>query len=138
MTADIAPWQEPIEARYPDPALLDHPGIDQIRALIDGRGPKPPIHYLTGMKPTEVGLGSCTFVMPATPWLLAPQGLISVGTLAILADRPLRCALQSALSPRTAYATSELSLRALRPARAGETLIARGSLVHAGRSVGLS
>jgi uncharacterized protein (TIGR00369 family) len=70
--------------------------------------------------------------------MLAPQGLISVGTLAILADGPLGCAVQSALPPRTPFATSELSLRLLRPARAGGTLIARGALVHAGRSIGLS
>ena len=106
--------------------------------MISGRAPAPPISYLTGMHPTDVGLGAAAFSMPATEWLLAPQGLISVGTLAILADGPLGCAIQSALPPRTAYATSELSLRLLRPARAGGTLIARGALVHAGRSIGLS
>ena len=41
-----------------------------------------------------------------------------MGTLAILADGPLGCAVQSALPPATAYATSELSLRVLRPVRA--------------------
>jgi uncharacterized protein (TIGR00369 family) len=133
-----APWREPLEARYPDPALFGLPGIEQLRAILDGQAPKPPIHYLTGMRPTEVGLGTSAFSMPASRWLLSPQGLISVGTLAILADGPLGCAVQSALPPSTAYATSELSLRVLRPARADGILIARGTLVHAGRSLGLS
>jgi uncharacterized protein (TIGR00369 family) len=138
VTQDEAPWREPIHARYPDSALFGLPGVDQMRAHLDGRAPKPPIHYLTGMEPTEVGLGTSAFSMPATRWLLSPQGLISVGTLAILADGPLGCAIQSALPPLTAYATSELSLRVLRPARANGSLIARGTLVHAGRSIGLS
>src|SRR4051794_9080050 len=135
---EVAPWQAPIQARYPDEALFDQPGVEQLRAVISGRAPSPPISYLTGMRPTDVGLGTAAFSMPATEWLLAPQGLLSVGTLAILADGPLGCAIQSALPPRTAFATSELSLRLLRPARAGGTLIARGALVHAGRSIGLS
>jgi uncharacterized protein (TIGR00369 family) len=132
-----APWREPLDARYPDPALFALPGIEQLRATLTD-GPRPPIHYLTGMRPTEVGLGTSAFSMPATRWLLSPQGLISVGTLAILADGPLGCAVQSALPSLTAYATSELSLRVLRPARADGTLIARATLVHAGRSLGLS
>src|SRR3954449_3087809 len=119
MTGEVAPWQEPVHARYPDRALFDLPGVEQLRASVHGDVPSPPISYLTGMRPTDVGLGTAAFSMPATEWLLAPQGLLSVGTLAILADGPLGCAIQSVLPPRTAYATSELSLRLLRPARAG-------------------
>jgi uncharacterized protein (TIGR00369 family) len=138
MSVAPAPWGETLEARYPDPDLLRLPGIEQLRAFIDGRAPSPPIYYLTGMRPTEVGLGTSTFSMPATRWLLSPQGVVTVGTLAILADGPLGCAIQSALPPMTAYVTSELSMRQLRPAPKDGTLIARGSLVHAGRSLGLS
>ena len=58
--------------------------------------------------------------------------------LAILADGPLGCAVHSALPARTGYATSEMSLRLLRPARAGGTFVARATLVHAGRSLALS
>ena len=114
------------------------PGLEQVRALLDGVTPAPPVSHLLGMTVTEVGLGAATFAMPATPWLLSPQGLISVGTLAILADGPLGCAVHSALPAQTAYATSEMSLRLLRPTRAGGTLVARGTLVHAGRSLAVS
>jgi uncharacterized protein (TIGR00369 family) len=133
-----APWREQVVAAYPDPALFALSGIEQLRAFLDGRAPKPPIGHLTGMDLTDVGLGTAAFSMPASRWLLSPQGLISAGTLAILADGPLGCAVQSALPPATAYATSELSLRVLRPVRAGGTLVARGSLVHASRSLALS
>ncbi len=135
---DIAPWREPVRGGYPDPGLLGLPGVEQLRAFLSDGAPRPPISHLTGMAPTEVGLGTATFSMPASRWLLSPQGLISIGTLAMLADGPLGCAVQSALPVATGYATSELSLRLLRPARAGGTLIARGSLVYGGRSVALS
>jgi uncharacterized protein (TIGR00369 family) len=135
--SDAPPWQEPVRGDYPDPSLLARPGIDQLRALIDD-AIVPPIGHLTGMRLTDVGLASATFSMPASRWLLIPQGVISVGTLAILADGPLGCAVHSALPERTAYATSELSLRLLRPARADGMLIASGRLVHAGRSLALS
>jgi uncharacterized protein (TIGR00369 family) len=133
-----APWQEPVDAQYPGPELLREPGIEQLRAFFEGRAPLPPIHYLTGMRPTEVGLGTSAFSMPATRWLLNPNGLVSPGVLSILADGPLGCAVQTALPPMTAYATSELSIRQLRRAPTDGKLVARGSLVHAGRSTGLS
>ena len=135
---DQAPWREPVRGGYPDLALAGRSGLEQLRTLVEGRGPRPPISRLTGMALTEVGLAGATFAMPATPWLLSPQGVISVGTLAMLADGPLGCAVQAALPPATAYATSELSLRLLRPVRADGTLVARGRLVHAGRSLALS
>lgn len=112
-------------------------GVEQLRALIDS-GVSPPIGHLVGMALTDVALGGASFSMPATRWLLSPQGVISCGTLAILADGPLGCAVHSALPPATAYSTSELSLRLLRPARAGGVLIARATVVHAGRSLALS
>ena len=135
--ADTAPWQEPVRGSYPGLALLERSGIEQLRALMDD-AIVPPIGRLAGMELTDVGLAGATFTMPATRWLLSPQGLISVGTLAILADGPLGCAVHSALEPQIAYATSELSLRMLRPAHAGGTLVARGRLIHAGRSLALS
>ena len=136
--SERAPWREPVRGGYPDASLLGLAGVDQLRALVDRAGPRPPISHLTGMELTEVGLAGATFSMPATRWLLSPQGLISLGTLAMLADGPLGCAVHSALPAATGYATSELSLRLLRPARPGGVLTARGRLVHAGRSLALS
>lgn len=138
LAVDGAPWREPARGGYPPPASAELPGIEQLRALVDGAVPAPPVGRLMGMTLTDVGLGNATFSLPATRWLLSPQGLISVGTLAILADGPLGCAVHSALPARTGYATSEMSLRLLRPVRAGGTLVARGTLVHAGRSLALS
>ncbi len=131
-------WREPVRGGYPDPALFALPGIDQLRAMLDGRTPTCPLNHLVGMTLTEVGAGKATFTMPASPWLVSPQGIIAVGALAILADGPLGCAVQSALPPATGYTTSELSLRVVRPAQVGTVLTAKGHLVYAGRRVALS
>ncbi len=131
-------WREPVRGGYPDPALFALPGIDQLQASLDGRTPSCPLNHLVGTTLTEVGAGKATFTMPASPWLVSPQGAIAVGTLAILADAPLGCAVQTALPPGTAYTTSELSLRVVRPAQVGTLLTAKGRLVHAGRRIALS
>jgi uncharacterized protein (TIGR00369 family) len=77
--------------------------------------------------------------MPATGWLTSPAGWIQLGTLAILADGPLGCAVQTALPPATPYTTAEMSMTAVRPAGPDSgRLLARARLIHAGRSLGLS
>ena len=68
-----APWRERVAAAYPDPALFALSGIEQLRAFLDGRAPKPPIGHLTGMDSTDVGLGTAAFSMPASRWLLSPR-----------------------------------------------------------------
>ena len=131
-------WREPVRGGYPDPSLFALPGIEQLRASLDGRTPRPPVSHLFGTKLTEVGAGKATFTMPASPWLRSPQGGITIGMLAVLADAPLGCAVMTALPPATAYTTSELSLRAVRPVQVGTTLAAKGRLIYAGRTVALS
>jgi len=88
---------------------------------------------------TEAGPGTATFTMPATGWLLPPPGFLQLGALAILADGALGGAIQTALPAATPYTTSDLSMSFLRPALAdGGTLVARGRVIHAGRSLALS
>jgi uncharacterized protein (TIGR00369 family) len=91
-----------------------------------------------GLRLVEVGIGSAVFEMPLSGWLRAPQGGISIGPLAIVADAALGCAVQSGLPPATPFTTSELSLRMLAPAQPGETVVARGELLHARRRIALS
>ncbi|MDQ3940463.1 MAG: PaaI family thioesterase [Actinomycetota bacterium] len=133
-------WQEqPVRGEYPDMSVLALSGVEQMRWFLRAGGPRPPIHYLTGLRPTEAGVGSSAFVMPATKWLSSPQGLVSAGALAILADAVLGCAVQTTLPPATLYTTTELTINMLRPIAAdGGLLTARGSIVHAGKSVALS
>jgi uncharacterized protein (TIGR00369 family) len=133
-----AMWHEPVRGgRFP-PELFGLSGIEQLRLLIGGRVAPPPIGHLTGMRPTEVGPGNATFIMPITPWLRTPQGPVTGGAIAILADGPLGCAVQTILPPATPYTTSELSINMVRPVPMSGQLVARGRLVHGGRLLALT
>ena len=135
---DAAPWREPAVGAYWSASDRSLSGVELLRGEVDGRIPTSPIGHLTGLRAMDGAVGAATFSMPATPWLVGSQGLIAGGTLAILADSPLAAAICSALPPQTGLVTSELSLRFLRPVRAGGDLVAYGTLVHGGRSLGLS
>src|SRR5438132_4429780 len=88
-------WEEPVHGGWIPAQLIGLSGVEQVRLIMSGRLPPPPIRYLTGMRPTEIGVGSATFTMPITGWLRSPQGAINGGTIAIFADGPLGCAVQS-------------------------------------------
>jgi uncharacterized protein (TIGR00369 family) len=132
---------EPVRGAFFAPAILGLSGLEQMRAGIERRAiaPPPPMYHLTGMRPTAIGPGTSTFVMPSTGWLASPYGVITGGILAALADGPLGCSIQSTLPPGTPYTTSELSMSYLRPAFPdGRDLVAKGRVIHAGRSLALS
>lgn len=136
--APVEAWEEEVHGGTFPQELFGLPGVEQVRLITSGKVPLPPIHYLTGMRPTEVGVGSATFVMPLTGWLLTPQGLMTAGEIAILADGPLGCAIQTVLPSATGYTTTELSINMVRPVPRQGQLVARGRLVHGGRQLGLS
>lgn len=140
MATDPGPiWDEPVRGRTAEPGLLRLPGLEQLLHGIQGRTPAPPIHHLTGLRPSEAGIGRATFVMPATGWLQNPAGIFPGGVLAFLADAPFGAAVATGLPVGKVITTAELSMSFLRPATPSNgMLIARGSALHSGRSVGLS
>jgi uncharacterized protein (TIGR00369 family) len=126
---------EPVRGFVPDIGWLSLPGIERIRALLDGRVPRAPIQHLTGVRVVNVGHGSCTVVMPASPWFQTQMGFFPFGVTALVADFALGGSIGSALPPWTFPVTSEINLTYLRPLRlsAGK-LIGRGRLIEAGRN----
>lgn len=131
-------WREPPRGGYPDPAVLGLAGRERLERWRRDDALLPPVTHLTGAKPTGFGDGTAEAEMPASGWLLNSAGLISGGTLAIVADIAFGCAVETRLPAATPYTTAELSLTFLRPARRGATLGAHGQAIHVGRSVGLS
>ncbi len=65
---------EPVRGGIPGPGFLSLPGIERMRALMDGRAPRAPMQHLTGVRQVQVGHGSCTTVMPASPWFQTRRG----------------------------------------------------------------
>jgi uncharacterized protein (TIGR00369 family) len=133
---------EPVRGVYAyleHPGLLALPGLEQMRRFQRRELPYGPVYYLAGTSLDEVGPGTSTWRLPATPWLQSAAGMPTGGVLAFLADAALGGAIFTALPPGTILATSELSLNFLRPPSVDQgDIVARATLIQAGRSVGLS
>ena len=140
-------WRGPVRGGYPEPWMLSISGPERFRAWSRGAAPPPPLFHLTGAAFAGFGDGTSEAVMPASPWLANSVGLLSGGTLSILADIAFGCALETKLPAGVPYTTAELSLTFLAPVRPGPTtdpsrpggtLSAHGQAIHVGRSLGLT
>ena len=133
-------WEEPVRGSFGDLSSLNLPGIERMRVSTRSDAARPPIHFLTGLRPVEWGFGSSTFSMPVTPWLQTTvPGLMVGGIIAFLADGPLGTAIMTVLPPLAYMTTSDLSLSFLQPGTMESgTLLGRARLIHGGRSVALS
>ncbi len=130
---------EPVRGGFFVREAMGLSGREQMARAISGELPAPPIHHLTGMRPTEIGDGTSEFTMPASGWLTGPFGLIPGGMLAVLADGPLGASIQSTLPPYVHYTTAELSMSYLRPGPPdGRLLTSTGRAIHVGRTLALS
>jgi uncharacterized protein (TIGR00369 family) len=126
---------EDVRGSIAGPALLGLPGIDRIRAITTGDVPLSPVQRLTGLRPTQVSYGSCTVVLPASPWLQTQTGFFLSGVTALAADFALGGAIMSALPAGIVPVTSDLNFTYLRPIRLdAQRLIAQGKLIEAGRN----
>ena len=135
---ETAVWREEVRGSYPDRRLIALSGRQRLESWRRGLSPPPPLTHLTGARPTGFGTGTAEAEMPASGWLAASNGLITGGTLAILADIAFGCSVETELPRGTPYTTAELSLSFLQPTRPGGLLTAGGQAIHVGRSVGLS
>lgn len=130
---------EPVRGTFGDMSFLKLPGVEAIRHLVHADGPLPPIHHLTGLQPTEVGLAKVTATMPVTKWFEDSVGIVWSGIFPLCTDMPISLALYAGLPAGKFLTTSELSIHYLRPPTvASGRLIARAQAVYLGRHVGVS
>ena len=136
------PYQRPEVGEVLPPAtwkrLTGRVILDQ---QIAGRLPMPPIHYLTGMRPTATGNGQATFALPASGWLTGGSGSIQRGCLAMLAYSSLASAIQTTVDTHTGHIPIDLRINFLRPVFPdldGGELIAHGMVIHRGRSLAVA
>jgi uncharacterized protein (TIGR00369 family) len=114
-------------------------GLEAARLFVQGSWPKPPIHHLLGLTPTQTGLGAMTFTMPITRWLLDATGIMWGGIYPLVADAPISMSLYTGLPPGKGLTTSELSINYLRPpSLEAHRLVGRGRSIHLGREVGVA
>ena len=97
----------------------------------------PPVADLLGIELVGMEDGVCTMRLEADERHSNPMGTIHGGVLCDLADAAMGMAYFSQLEPGESFTTLELKINFLRPFWTG-TLVARGRVVHRGRSVGLT
>src|SRR5919199_5494690 len=73
---------EPVRGSFAyleQPWLLSLPGLEQFRPFFKGQVPYAPLYHLAGLVATEIGPGSATWRMPASPWWQSSAGVFLAG-----------------------------------------------------------
>jgi uncharacterized protein (TIGR00369 family) len=131
MGGDILdPWQEPVRGGHPDARHLALTGVEQLRAMMIGDAPVPPMSRLTGMRIVDAAPGTASFELPLSAWLRGPDGHPSSGLLTMPVDAAMACAIMTGLPPHAGLTTTELTLRQVRPAPLDGRLLARGHVIY--------
>jgi uncharacterized protein (TIGR00369 family) len=129
----------PTDGILPQEVWDELPGAEILARQMRGELPPPPIHHLTGMRPTEAGEGTVTFAMPASEWLASPAARLQGGTIAMLADAAMLNAVMTTTPAGTAIAGLDLKTNFLRPVPPdGRDLTARAEVVHSGRTIAIA
>ncbi len=73
-----------------DPEFLKLSGLERLRTQLAGKRRMGSLFRLTGMRPSDVGVGMCTMSMPASLWWQTGTGIFSAGVLAFVADAGIK------------------------------------------------
>ena len=124
---------DPVDAAR-DLAQLD--GLSALRAMIAGALPPPPIATLLGFHLVEVEPGHAVFEGAPSEEHYNPIGVVHGGYAATLIDSAIGCAVHTTLPAGTAYTTTDVQVRFVRPiTRDTGRIECIGEVVHRGRTL---
>ncbi len=109
--------------------------LDELRELVDGTRPPPPIATLVGFTLTAVSRGEAVIELPASRQHANPMGALHGGVLCDIADAAMGTAYASTLAEGETFATIELKINFLKPVWTAK-LRAVGRLVKRGKTMG--
>jgi uncharacterized protein (TIGR00369 family) len=91
-------------------------GIDQLRTMIAGDLPAPPIMATLDLEPLEVlGEGTVQVYLTSQEFHYNPLGSMHGGVISALLDTAAGCAVHTTLAPGFGYTSLDLHTRFLRP-----------------------
>lgn len=121
------------------PGLFALSGLEQLRLFVERRLPAPPLTHLAGLVVDEATEGASSWSIPAAERWRSAAGPFPGGALAFVADAALAGAIFTVLPPAIGLASSDLSINFLEPTGpSSERLVAKGTVIHAGRRQALS
>jgi uncharacterized protein (TIGR00369 family) len=120
--------------RLQGPSTTKH--LEQLRGIVRGDVPPPPVAKLVGFEFTSIDLGRSVFELDAGPQHANPMGTLHGGIVCDLADAALGTAMASTLEDDESFTTLDLSVKFLKPVWKAR-LRATAQLVKRTRSLGL-
>ena len=136
MTDTVTMSESPNPAPIPAEAKKTLSGLDQLRAIRDGRLGVAPMQALMNMRLTEVEDGRVVFGGTPEEKHYNPGGTVHGAFTAAMLDSAMGCAVLTALPAGVGHTTVEFKLNLVRPmsAEIGEVR-AEGWIVHRGRTI---
>jgi uncharacterized protein (TIGR00369 family) len=134
------PLNQEVEGEVlPQEAFESRSGLEILQAVVAEELPRPPIHYLTGLRHAEASEGETVVVLPCSKWLSTSAGTIQGGFTAMLAESAMTSAAFSTAPEDTAVAALDFKVNYLRPVFPdGEDLTARARILHRGRTLAVA
>jgi len=111
-------------------------GLEFIRAIFDGKLPRPPITETMGFTGGIADEGKVTFVGEAGEYLFNPIGVVHGGFAMTILDSAMSCAVHTTMAVGEAYTTLEVKVNLVRPITL-ETgpVVCEGTVIHRGGKV---
>ncbi|PZR57880.1 MAG: aromatic compound degradation protein PaaI [Candidatus Meridianibacter frigidus] len=125
------------ELKWHDPSIgpgaaRSMSGIEYLRAMRDGALPAAPVAALMDLQFDAIEPGRLVFRAVAREFFTNPIGIVHGGFAATLLDSAMGCATITVLAAGQTFATLDLHVTFVRGVKAGEELLATGTILHRG------
>ena len=111
-------------------------GLEYLKAIFDGRLPRPPIAVTMGFQGAEAEEGKAVFFGEPGEFLYNPIGVVHGGFAMTLLDSALGCAIHTTLARGERYTSLETKVNFTRPITSDTGRVrCEASVVHRGRTV---
>ena len=126
-------WEDPLQAFA---AAEGMSGLEYLRAMGQGRVPRPPMAELMDMEGLVVEEGRAVFAVVPQEFHYNPIGVVHGGLAMTLLDSAMGCAVQTTLPAGSGYTTLEAKVNFNRPITADTgRIVCEAKVVHGGRTV---
>lgn len=113
-------------------------GIEQLKAMMAGEIPPPSMVKTMSSELVDVEEGFVRFIVKADDRLLNLMGGVHGGFSATVIDTITGCAVSTLLDEETAFATTDLNVKMIRPIQVGQELIAEGRVINRSRRLAVA
>lgn len=119
---------------------MTHPtsGRGAMQGLMDGTVPPPPMVLLTNLRLVEFEAGRAVFEARPDERHLNIAGIVHGGYVATVLDTVTGFSIQSAIDTDVGFTTIDLTVKMLRPMKAGELYRAEGRVLNVSKRLGVA